>query len=72
MGIFYITIIATYILAFLGRQSGDVKEYNLKKVNLFFFSLVTAIFILVCGLRSNIGDTYFYKHSYNLLVLTGD
>ncbi|MGL5583573.1 MAG: EpsG family protein [Cetobacterium sp.] len=72
MEIFYITIAITYILAFLGRQSGDVKEYNLKKINPFFFGLVTIIFILVCGLRSNIGDTYFYKHSYDLLVLTGD
>jgi len=72
LGIFYIIIVVTYVLAFLGRQSGDVKEYNFKKINPFFFGLVTAIFIFICGLRSNLGDTYFYKHSYNLLVLTGD
>lgn len=72
MGIFYITIVATYILGYLARVLGKTKEDGLIKLNSFFFLLVTSIFILVCGLRSNIGDTYFYKHSYDLLVLTGD
>ncbi|MGL5989232.1 EpsG family protein [Cetobacterium sp.] len=72
MGIFYFTIAVTYILSYLARVSGEKKESQLVKLNTILFMFVTAIFILVCGLRSNIGDTYFYKHSYNLLVLTGD
>lgn len=72
MEIFYATIIVTFILGYFGRYFGVKKDSGLIKINLFFFSIVTLIFILVCGLRSNIGDTYFYKHSYNLLVITGE
>lgn len=72
MGIFYITLITTYILGYLAREAGTQKEDELKTPNTIFFIMVTAIFIAVCGLRSNIGDTYFYKHSYDLMIMTGE
>lgn len=72
MGIFYLVIILIYILSYLARACGKNKDEEFIKLNELFVILVTAIFILVCGLRSNIGDTYFYKHSYNLLMMTGE
>lgn len=71
MTVFYITLIVTYILGYFARGTGRNKRYNLREPNSFLFWIVTAIFILVCGLRSNIGDTYFYKHSYIMLANTG-
>ncbi|MGL4673214.1 EpsG family protein [Cetobacterium sp.] len=72
MEIFYLTIVVTYILSYLSRIFGSEKEFKLTKLNGVFFLLTTSIFIAVCGLRSNIGDTYFYRHSYDLLILTGE
>lgn len=72
MGIFYLVIVVTYILSYLARACGKGRDEEFIKLNELFFILVAAIFILVCGLRSNIGDTYFYKHSYDLLVMTGE
>ncbi|MGL4672310.1 EpsG family protein [Cetobacterium sp.] len=72
MGIFYITLVITFVLAYMGRAIGKLKEDNIIVPNTLFFLITTAIFIFVGGVRSNIGDTYFYKHSYDLLVLTGD
>lgn len=72
MTVFYITLIMTYILGYLGRETGNYKEDELETPNFLFFVIVTAIFIAVCGLRSNIGDTYFYKHSYDLMIMTGE
>jgi hypothetical protein len=37
------------------------------KPSKLFVSIAAASFVLVSGLRSNIGDTPFYMHSYNLL-----
>lgn len=39
-----------------------------KFLKLFFVIIIALLFILVAGLRTGVGDTYFYKHSYNLLV----
>lgn len=72
MEIFYITLVLTYALGYLAREAGINSENELKIPNIIFFTLVTTIFIAVCGLRSNIGDTYFYKHSYNLMIMTGE
>lgn len=71
MTIFYLTLVVTYILGYLARKMGKNRRYKTIEPNLLLFSIVTIIFILVCGLRSNIGDTYFYKHSYLMLANTG-
>lgn len=39
-----------------------------KYIKCLFVFLIAAIFIGVSGTRTGIGDTYFYKHSYELLV----
>lgn len=71
MEIFYISIVSIFILSFLARKISVGKKYGLIKLNIPLFIIVTGIFIMVSGLRSNIGDTYLYKHSYNLVVMTG-
>lgn len=71
MTVFYITLVITYILGYFARKLGKSRLYGVREPNSFLFWIVTAIFILVCGLRSNIGDTYFYKHSYIMLANTG-
>ena len=62
---FYSTIISTYIFYFFARISYYKKFRGLA---IFWSLLVAVILILVSGLRSGIGDTTFYKHSYLLLA----
>ena len=63
MTVFYLTLISTFILALSARVFGE--KY---KINWWIFTAaVILIFILVAGLRNNIGDTEQYVHSYNLL-----
>lgn len=61
MGIFYLLILLTYIFAFVSR----ISEYRVFKIT--FFCFVPIMLILVSGLRSGIGDTYYYMHSYTML-----
>lgn len=65
MYVFYSTLISTYILGLFARISYNKK---FKELAIFFLVLLSINLILVSGLRSGIGDTYFYKHSYELLV----
>ena len=65
MYVFYSTLISTYILGLFARISYNKK---FKELAIFFLVLLSINLILVSGLRSGIGDTPFYKHSYNLLV----
>ena len=69
MGVFYATIVSTYIFNILARISYDKKYRGLA---IFWGVLVATILVLVSGLRYGIGDTPFYKHSYNLLVKNPD
>ena len=63
MTVFYLTLISTFILALSARVFGE--KY---KINWWIFTAaLILIFILVAGLRNNIGDTEQYVHSYNLL-----
>ena len=64
MGVFYGTLISTYIFYFIARISYDKKFRGLA---IFWSLLVALILIFVSGLRKGIGDTPFYKHSYTLL-----
>ena len=65
MAPFYATIISTYVFSLFSRAAD---EKNRKFFSIFFFSLVVIILILLSGLRSGVGDTYFYKHSFDILV----
>ncbi|MDU4323839.1 EpsG family protein [uncultured Clostridium sp.] len=69
MGVFYATIVSTYIFNILARISYDKKYRGLA---IFWVALVTTILVIVSGLRDGIGDTPFYKHSFDLLVQNPD
>lgn len=63
MGVLYIVVWLTYFLALLARI---LKDRN-NKPNLILTLMIAAILILVSGLRSGIGDTYYYVNSYDLI-----
>lgn len=64
MGVFYTTLFSTFFLSVFSRMSN--KKFKL--IEIICILSVMIIFILVAGLRSNIGDTYMYMHSYSLLA----
>lgn len=64
MDIFYFTLIITFVLAILAVTFKD-KNRN---ANLLITIVIISIFTLVSGLRSGIGDTYYYVHSYNSIT----
>lgn len=64
MQIFYLLLGSTFLLGLLVRIIN--KDYKLAK--LFFVCIIALLFILVAGLRTGIGDTYMYKHAYELMV----
>lgn len=61
MGIFFMLILLTYVLAIVSR----ITEFKVLKI--IFFSIIPIMLILISGLRSGIGDTYYYKYSYSLM-----
>lgn len=63
MTVFYTTLLSTYLLALSARKFGKIHKIN----EIAFTIIIIIIFILISGLRSNIGDTGAYKHSYTLL-----
>lgn len=64
MQTFYITLIITYVLALFIREIKS--KYSI--FSILFLIIMVGIFVLVSGSRTGIGDTYFYKHTYKLLV----
>ena len=65
MTAFYATIVSTYFCSIFSRVAD---EKNRKVFSIFFIALVSIILVLISGARNDIGDTVFYKHSYDLLV----
>lgn len=64
MIVFYTVLVLTYLLGLiitLGSEKYQVLKYIILLV-------VITISVMVAGFRDSIGDTYFYKHSYNLLA----
>ena len=61
MTVFYTTLGTTFFLVICSRISRD------KRFEWLMIFLVALIFILVAGLRLNIGDTGTYMHSYSEL-----
>ncbi|MFC4320720.1 EpsG family protein [Litchfieldia salsa] len=72
MTVLWINLAVVYLLSFLGRyfSSYDLRWISNLKPNRFFVFLVITSLALVSGLRNNIGDTYFYMHSYGIRELT--
>ena len=64
MQVFYTTLIVTFILGLITRLTSNKYKY----IKYFFVFVITAIFVGVAGSRTGIGDTYFYKHTYELLA----
>jgi transmembrane protein EpsG len=68
MAILWINLILVYFTSFFARYfsspfSKDIPFIRSNKI-LMFLSIVTLV--LISGLRDNIGDTYFYMHSYKI------
>ena len=62
MGAFYFTIITTYLSGYVSRISK-----NRKCLSVYYAFLIFLVVFLMSAFRNDIGDTYFYKHSYSLL-----
>lgn len=64
MQVFYTTLIVTSILGLITRLTSNKYKY----IKYFFVILIAAIFVGVAGSRTGIGDTYYYKHAYEMLA----
>ena len=64
MTVFYTTLLSTFILGVFSRLT----EKDNKNVGALFAFFAVIIFVLVSGLRKNIGDTEAYIHSYEQLA----
>ncbi|SDM77781.1 EpsG family protein [Bacillus sp. OK048] len=67
MGILWINFIVVYISAVFARFFSKplAIEVPFVKPNKLLIFLSIASLCIISGLRNNIGDTYFYMHSYN-------
>ena len=63
MTVFYTTLALTYLLGLIITLGSE----RYKKLKIIILLAVVSIFVIVSGTRTGIGDTYFYKHSYELL-----
>src|SRR4051812_20523784 len=70
MTILWITLVLVFVLSFFARyfavptlETGA--PLTVKPNKLLMFGTIICL-VLVSGLRSNIGDTYFYKHIYEM------
>ncbi|WP_209122904.1 EpsG family protein [Alkalihalobacillus sp. BA299] len=68
MTVFYLNLSIVYFFSFLSRYFAKPTNIGLTEIKpnklLAFFALSTLV--LVSGLRNNVGDTYFYMHSYRI------
>ncbi|WP_246943883.1 EpsG family protein [Bacillus pinisoli] len=76
MTVLWINLLLAFIFAFFARYfsrnyvlTGPGSLMSVKPNKLFIFATVLS-FIVVSGLRKNIGDTYFYMHAYNITDFT--
>lgn len=63
MTVFYWTLFSTYLLGLVSR----INRGNKKPLFIGTF-LVALILIVVAGARSGIGDTYMYRHLYEMII----
>ncbi|GAF67000.1 hypothetical protein BTS2_3908 [Bacillus sp. TS-2] len=74
MTILYFNLAFVYASSLLARIVGrpnDLKP-SLISPNIFFVGIAIACLALISGLRNNIGDTYYYMHSYREFDFTWD
>lgn len=68
MTIIWMNLAVVYVVSlfsrFLSRPAGSSLIPEMVKPNPLMAFVVIATFVLVSGLRNNIGDTFFYMHSY--------
>src|SRR5665647_3426317 len=69
MGYLIAILIICYIAALFSRRYPTKEKGGLGQnvPNLIGFIVPAVLFTAFSGLRNNMGDTYFYIHSYNLL-----
>ncbi|GAB6455717.1 biofilm exopolysaccharide biosynthesis protein EpsG [Bacillus luti] len=68
MTILWMNLAIVFILAFFARYFAIPVTNSLTSIkpNQFLILMAALSLILVSGLRTNIGDTYFYMHAYNV------
>lgn len=66
MTILWLTLGLVYLFGFYARYFAKPvgPAYEFVKPNMLWASLAGILLVLVSGLRNNIGDTYYYMHSY--------
>ena len=69
----WMNLALVFCLAYFARLVGVKIQTNtlvISRPNSFFVFGALASLVLVSGLRANIGDTYFYKHTYEINTFT--
>lgn len=64
MAIMIYTLILTFIFSFFSRE---MEKYNKNLSSKYFIVITLCILVAVPALRTNIGDTYVYKQSFELM-----
>jgi transmembrane protein EpsG len=66
MGVLWVNFLIVYLSAFFARyfSTPNTQGINYVKPNKFLILISLTSLVIVSGLRNNIGDTYFYMHSY--------
>ena len=64
MTIFYVTLLLVYIFSLLARITSNKRT---GRASIMFTIIVALILTIISGLRTNIGDTSMYVHTYNLI-----
>ncbi|MFD1359140.1 EpsG family protein [Fictibacillus halophilus] len=71
MTILWINLAFVYVFSLFARYfSSESSSLNNVKPNQVLVLLCGFTLVLVSGLRNNIGDTYYYKHSYEMNTLS--
>ncbi|MDE5413786.1 EpsG family protein [Alkalihalobacterium chitinilyticum] len=74
MTVLYLNLSIVYLFSLLSRYLSTPTSLNpaLVKPHKLFVLLAISTLVLVSGLRNNIGDTYYYMHSYREHPMTWD
>lgn len=70
LNVFFISLLGAWIGQ--AAPSRSLNAWNRPKPNFIGFLLALTVMVLFAGLRNNIGDTYYYVHSFNLLNEAGN
>lgn len=64
MQVFYVLLVSSFLLAAMTQFMDNRHKY----IKYIYVLIIACLFIIVASVRTGMGDTYFYKHSYDLLV----